>query len=109
MDLMKAMLLEKQDNSSNPLLMQATRNLIERRKQAEALDAALLAQRVGLELDPWQVSAVRSTRQMILNCSRQAGKSTVTSIIALHTAIYQANSLILLLSPSLRQSQELFR
>jgi phage terminase large subunit-like protein len=46
---------------------------------------------------------------MILLCSRQSGKSTVSSILAIHEAIYCPNSLILLLSPSLRQSQELFR
>jgi hypothetical protein len=45
---------------------------------------------------------------MILLCSRQSGKSSVTSILSLHTAIYNAPALILLLSPSLRQSQELF-
>jgi hypothetical protein len=48
-------------------------------------------------------------RQKILLCSRQSGKSTSTSVLALHTALYEPNALILLLSPSLRQSQELFR
>ncbi|HET6375876.1 MAG TPA: terminase family protein [Methylocella sp.] len=90
--------------------MQAVRNLIERQRAAEAKDACLLAERIGLSLDPWQQEAVRESHaQMILNCSRQSGKSTVTSVIALHTAIYQPGSLTLLLSPSLRQSQELFR
>jgi hypothetical protein len=46
---------------------------------------------------------------MLLNCSRQSGKSTTTAIIALHQATYQPGSLVLLLSPSLRQSAELFR
>jgi hypothetical protein len=46
---------------------------------------------------------------MILLCSRQSGKSTVTSLLALHEALYNPSALILLLSPSLRQSQELFR
>jgi hypothetical protein len=46
---------------------------------------------------------------MILLCSRQAGKSTVSSLLALHQAMYRKNSLTLVLSPSLRQSQELFR
>ncbi|MCX8207415.1 MAG: terminase family protein [Methanothrix sp.] len=45
----------------------------------------------------------------MLNCSRQSGKSTVTSLLALHTAIYRPGSLILCLSPTLRQSSELFR
>ena len=46
---------------------------------------------------------------MLLNCSRQSGKSTTTAMKALHTGVYAPGSLILLVSPSLRQSQELFR
>jgi hypothetical protein len=46
---------------------------------------------------------------MLLNCSRQIGKSTTTAVLVDHTALYEPNSLILLLSPSERQSQELFR
>lgn len=45
----------------------------------------------------------------MLNCSRQAGKSTTTALMATHTALYVPGSLTLLLSPSLRQSQELFK
>ncbi len=81
----------------------------ERRKIQEAKDPVLFARRCGLESDVWQADLLRGdARQMILLCSRQAGKSTVTSILALHEAIYQAPALVLLLSPSLRQSQELF-
>ena len=46
---------------------------------------------------------------MLLNCARQAGKSTIAGILAVHQAVYDPGSLTLLLSPSLRQSQELFR
>lgn len=64
----------------------------------------------GLDPDPWQAALLRSTAsRILLLCSRQAGKSSVTAILALHTAMYQPGSLILLLSPSLRQSQELFK
>jgi len=45
----------------------------------------------------------------MLNCSRQSGKSTTASILALHRAIFYPDNLILLVSPSLRQSSELFR
>jgi hypothetical protein len=77
---------------------------------ALALDPCLLMQEAGLEPDPWQESFLRSNsdRQLLL-CTRQAGKSTVTAILALHEALYTDNALVLLLSPSLRQSQELFR
>ena len=77
---------------------------------ARALDPVRLARRVGLDPDPWQADLLRSdARQSILNCSRQSGKSTTTAVLATHEAEYRPDSLILLLSPSLRQSQELFR
>ncbi len=47
--------------------------------------------------------------EIILNCSRQAGKSSVASVLAAHTALYEPGAPVLLLSPSLRQSGELFR
>jgi hypothetical protein len=89
---------------------QAMRAAIRERLELEKGDAVLMAQRAGIEPDAWQSDLLRSdARQMILLCSRQSGKSTVSSILAIHEAIYCPNSLILLLSPSLRQSQELFR
>lgn len=103
------MFTEKQSGSSNPLLVQAAINLIEQRREREQRDPVLLARRAGLEPDPWQMDVLRSdARLMSLLCARQSGKSTVTSVLALHEAIYNAPSLVLLLSPSLRQSQELF-
>ena len=74
-----------------------------------ALDASLIGERVGLTLDAWQAQLLTERpRRALLLCSRQAGKSTVTALMALHAAIYDPG-LILLLSPSQRQSQELFR
>ncbi|MEJ7862145.1 MAG: terminase family protein [Pyrinomonadaceae bacterium] len=97
-------------SSQNPLMIQAAKKAIERRIEREHSDAVLMAQRAGITPDQWQADLLRSdARQMILLCSRQSGKSTVSSILAIHEAIYCLNSLILLLSPSLRQSQELFR
>ncbi len=91
-------------------MIQAANNAIKRRIEREKSDAVLMANRAGIVPDAWQADLLQSdARQMILLCSRQSGKSTITSILALHQAIYTANSLILLLSPSLRQSQELFR
>lgn len=75
-----------------------------------ALDPVELAHFTGLDADPWQARLLRSTAsRVLLNCSRQAGKSTMSATLAVHTAIYQPRSLVLLLSPSLRQSQELFK
>jgi len=60
--------------------------------------------------DPWQAQVLRwAGKRLLLNCSRQSGKSTTTAILALHRAMYYPNSLILLVSPSIRQSGELFR
>lgn len=77
---------------------------------AAALDPVRLAERAGLTPDVWQRDVLRSNdRQTILLCSRQAGKSTVSAVLATHTAVYKSAALVLVLSPSLRQSQELFR
>ncbi len=46
---------------------------------------------------------------MLLLCSRQSGKSQTAAALALLTALLQAPALVLLLSPTLRQSGELFR
>jgi hypothetical protein len=48
-------------------------------------------------------------RRTLLLCSRQAGKSSVAAAVALRTALLRPASPVLLLSPSLRQSGELFR
>jgi hypothetical protein len=80
------------------------------RRLAYTLDPAKLLPALGLQEDPWQVGLLRSeSARMLLLCSRQAGKSTSTSVLALGTALYRAPALILLLSPSLRQSGEIFR
>lgn len=77
---------------------------------AAALDPVVFARKLGFEPDPWQAELLRcADKRVLLNCSRQAGKSTVTALLTLHTAIYRPGSLTLLLSPSLRQSGELFR
>jgi len=70
----------------------------------------ILASAAGITLDPWQLRMVSSSsKRLLLNCSRQVGKSTTTGVLVIHTALYEPDSLILLLSPSERQSQELFR
>lgn len=75
-----------------------------------ALDPAYFA-RQALDFSPdlWQERALRwSGKRLLLNCCRQSGKSTTASILGLHQALFYPGSLVLLLSPSLRQSRELF-
>jgi hypothetical protein len=70
----------------------------------------LFAQVTGFSPDPWQATVLTSDDPRIcLLCARQSGKSTVVAVKALHVALYQPKSLILLLSRALRQSTELAR
>ena len=68
---------------------------------ANGLDPVAFAQdRLSFWPDEWQQRLLRSTAvQIILNVSRQGGKSTTVAILALHTALYQPGSLSLLVSP----------
>jgi phage FluMu gp28-like protein len=80
------------------------------RDLARALDPVVFARDVGVEPDPWQAKLLRDRPQRaLLNCARQTGKSTTTGVLAVWTAIYEAPSLIVIVSPSQRQSAELFR
>jgi hypothetical protein len=76
-----------------------------------AADPAAFAREVlGLDLDDWQRAVIEAdSKRDILNCSRQAGKSTTAAVLALHEALYKPGSLTILVSPSQRQSSELFR
>src|SRR5262245_57918873 len=75
-----------------------------------ALDPVQLARRVGVEPDPWQAQALRSSSPRSLwNVTRQGGKSSTAALLAVHQALYVPESLTLLVSASLRQSAELFR
>jgi Terminase large subunit, T4likevirus-type, N-terminal len=76
---------------------------------AAALNRVIFARLLRVEPDPWQEEVLRSdSKRIILNCARQSGKSTITAILALHLALYVSDSLVLIVSPSLRQSSEMF-
>jgi hypothetical protein len=78
--------------------------------EVPTLSPVTLAAHAGFTLDAWQRDVLLSdAHQIILLVSRQGGKSTCSSIRALHRALYTPASLVLLLAPSYRQSKELFR
>jgi hypothetical protein len=64
----------------------------------------------GYSPDPWQAALLRSPdARLLLLCARQTGKSTGAAALTVRTALLRPGSLTLLLSPTLRQSGELFR
>ena len=77
----------------------------------EEMDVATFVRsRLGFDPDEKQLAVLESTaKRGILNCSRQWGKSTVTAAKAVHRAYTQAGSLVLVASPSERQSAEFLR
>jgi len=80
------------------------------RPAGEIMDAVRFArERLGFEPDEEQARALRGGKRGIVLCSRQWGKSTVMAVKAVHRAISVPGSLILLLSPCLRQSGEFLR
>jgi hypothetical protein len=78
---------------------------------ARALDPTLIARDVGLDqLDEWQSKLIDDPpKRLLCCCGRQVGKSTAAAVCALNAVIYQAPATVVLVSPSLRQSVELFR
>jgi hypothetical protein len=78
---------------------------------ATGIDPALLLDTLGFTdaLD-WQRQLLRSTAgKILLNAHRQAGKSTATAALGIWTALDQPGALVLIISASQRQSNELFR
>jgi hypothetical protein len=68
------------------------------------------AARLGFRPDPKQrIVLQEGIRRGLLNCSRQWGKSTVTAAKAVHRAYTRPDSLVVVVSPSARQSGEFLR
>jgi hypothetical protein len=77
---------------------------------AMACDPVLLAHACGIAPDEKQAAFLRSrSTRSLLCCTRQWGKSFCAALSALHTAIYEAPALVVVVSPSLQQSTELYR
>lgn len=82
-----------------------------RAQEPETLEIAeFVRRRFGIEPDARQLEVLQSSaKRGILNCTRQWGKSTMAAAKAVHWAYTRANSLILVASPSARQSAEFLR
>lgn len=73
-------------------------------------EPSLILSAAGMKPDPWQTDLLRSVwKRALLLASRQSGKSQVAAAVALGEVLARPRSLVLLLSPTLRQSGELFR
>ena len=63
---------------------------------------------LGFEPDERQMEVLRSrAKRAILNCTRQWGKSTTAAVMAVHRAHTEDGCVVLVASPSARQSAEL--
>jgi Terminase large subunit, T4likevirus-type, N-terminal len=64
---------------------------------------------LGIDPDEWQAEVLASDHpRKILCCGRQTGKSTVAAILALHKALTQPGSVVLVVAPGERQAKLLF-
>jgi Terminase large subunit, T4likevirus-type, N-terminal len=74
------------------------------------VDPSRILSDAGLIADPWQAQILKAAPpRTILLCSRQSGKSTTAAALAMQAALLEPPALVLLLSPTQRQSGELFR
>jgi hypothetical protein len=85
------------------------------REEAQGIDADVPAvewvqRKLQFDPDATQARVLRcGSRRVLLNCTRQWGKSTVTAAKAVHQAMTVEASLTLVVSPSARQSGEFLR
>ena len=66
--------------------------------------------RSGITPDEWQAELIRDDQNWwLLLCTRQGGKTKGISALALATALNRSGALVLILTPSERQSKEVLR
>jgi hypothetical protein len=80
-------------------------------EDSQAMDAVTFArEKLNFFPDPLQIKVLdESVHQGLLNCTRQWGKSTTTAAKVLHRAWSRPGSLVLVVSPSARQTGEFIR
>ena len=95
----------KQNFAANPFLPAALKTAFNTDETV-----AFATNRLGIQPDPQQAAFLASTANHgILNCTRQWGKSTMAAIKAVHRAYTRPDSLVVVASPSERQSAEFVR
>ncbi len=73
-------------------------------------DPARIFRAARMTPDRWPTELLRSSgSRLLMLCSRQAGKSQTAAALAMREALLHPPALVLLLSPTLRQSGELFK
>lgn len=77
---------------------------------AWSIDPIDFCRQVGIEPDDWQRDVINNKENLIaLCCGRQVGKSTCVALLSLHHCLTVKDATVLIVSPSIRQSGELFR
>jgi len=74
-------------------------------------DSALGTMRaLGMEPDPWQMDVLTSNhKRILLNCCRQAGKSTTVALLSVLEAVGRAGTKVLIVARVFRQARLLFK
>ncbi len=102
--------LERQEYFQRLLESEEKRRRQERLRASDSflgIRMAALCSRLGFRPDAGQKAVLESdSKRVILNCTRQWGKSSVTALKALHTALLAPKALVVAMSPSERQSGE---
>ncbi|HEV3078738.1 MAG TPA: hypothetical protein VGY66_03125, partial [Gemmataceae bacterium] len=73
-------------------------------------DSALGTMRsLGMEPDPWQLEVLTGKhKRLLLNCCRQAGKSTTVALLSVLETVGMAGTRVLILARSFRQARLLY-
>uniref|UniRef100_Q01VG6 Uncharacterized protein n=1 Tax=Solibacter usitatus (strain Ellin6076) TaxID=234267 RepID=Q01VG6_SOLUE len=86
------------------------RNLVKPEKQQDVGVAEWARRALGFEADAAQARVLDTrSKRVLLNCTRQWGKSTVTAARAVHEAVKNAGSLTIAVTPTARQTGEFVR
>lgn len=90
-------------------LKEELRRRQEQRSALAKITPNVISKMNSVELDDWQLRVVTSNRNVILNCSRQVGKSLTTAITAVYCILTNPGATVIVLAPTQNQSKLLLR